>query len=229
MRNFIVRERTPRLVMLYAVYLYLLGLSYRCVEGALRPFAQRSHVAVWKWVQRLGSRCRSLFTARSRFAVVDETQIWIGGEAWWLWIAIDPARRAILAMRISAHRNSLVAWIFLRTLKTRCGVRRIATDGALFYPWAASRLRLRHSSSTGLERSRVERAIGAVKDRLRAFDVHFPCRCEDKEHVRRFLALYRVWYNHARTHMTLEAPPIPTTSPDEFRRLKNTMEVIALS
>ena len=213
--------------MFYAVYLCLLGLSYRCVEGALRPFARRSHVAVWKWVQRLGSRCRSLFTARSRFAVVDETRIWIGGEAWWLWIAVDPASRAILAMHISAHRNSLVAWIFLRMLKARCGVRSIATDGAPFYPWAAKRLR--HGPSTDLERSRVERVIEAVKDRLRAFDIHFPCRCEDKEHVRRFLALYRLHYNHVRTHMTLEAPPIPTPSPDEFKRFNTMMEVIALS
>ena len=48
------RKRTEPHVMLYALYLYFLGLSFRSVSHALDPFVRggRSHMAVWKWVQR---------------------------------------------------------------------------------------------------------------------------------------------------------------------------------
>ena len=37
---------------MYALYLYLLGLSFRNTAKALDPFVEkRSHVAVWNWVQ----------------------------------------------------------------------------------------------------------------------------------------------------------------------------------
>lgn len=34
--------------MLYGLYLYFLGLSFRGVSHALDPFVKRSHEAVWK-------------------------------------------------------------------------------------------------------------------------------------------------------------------------------------
>ena len=37
---------------MYALYLYFLGLSFRSTSKAIVPFEERSHVAVWKWVQR---------------------------------------------------------------------------------------------------------------------------------------------------------------------------------
>jgi hypothetical protein len=48
------RERTSAEVILYALYLYFLGLSFRNTSKAIQPFEEkgRSHVAIWKWVQR---------------------------------------------------------------------------------------------------------------------------------------------------------------------------------
>ena len=37
---------------MYGLYLYFLGLSFRSVSYALDPFVNRSHMAVWQWVQR---------------------------------------------------------------------------------------------------------------------------------------------------------------------------------
>jgi hypothetical protein len=41
---------------MYALYLYFLGLSFRNTSKAIQPLfdkeERRSHVAVWKWVQR---------------------------------------------------------------------------------------------------------------------------------------------------------------------------------
>jgi hypothetical protein len=46
------RERTSAEVILYALYLYFLGLSFRSTSKAIQPFGEegkrRSHVAIWK-------------------------------------------------------------------------------------------------------------------------------------------------------------------------------------
>ena len=43
------RERTSTELVMYALYLYFLGLSFRNTARAIRPFVDkgRSHVAVW--------------------------------------------------------------------------------------------------------------------------------------------------------------------------------------
>lgn len=46
------REKTPAQTVLYCLYLYFGGLSFRDVSYVLEPFVRRSHMAVWKWVQR---------------------------------------------------------------------------------------------------------------------------------------------------------------------------------
>jgi len=46
------RERTSAWVVIYALYLYFLGLSFRITARALEPFAERSHVAIWEWVRK---------------------------------------------------------------------------------------------------------------------------------------------------------------------------------
>jgi putative transposase len=48
----IKRNRTPLKYIDYGLYLYFLGLSYRNTSKALAQFVKRSHVAVWKWIQR---------------------------------------------------------------------------------------------------------------------------------------------------------------------------------
>jgi len=48
-KAFIIRERTPIEIMLYAIYLYLLGLSLRSVVKAIIVLeVRRSHEAVRK-------------------------------------------------------------------------------------------------------------------------------------------------------------------------------------
>jgi transposase-like protein len=49
-----IRRRTPLPVMAYAVYLYFSGLSLRRAARSLRLIVSRSHVLIWRWVQRLG-------------------------------------------------------------------------------------------------------------------------------------------------------------------------------
>jgi hypothetical protein len=46
------RERTSAEVIMYALYLYFLGLSFRNTSKAIQPFEEeeegRSYVAIWK-------------------------------------------------------------------------------------------------------------------------------------------------------------------------------------
>jgi putative transposase len=76
------RESTALQTVLYGLYLYFLGLSFRDVSCALDLFVKRSHTAVWKWVQRHDPR-RMFEVKRVQTFLVDETYIRVGSfEAW---------------------------------------------------------------------------------------------------------------------------------------------------
>jgi putative transposase len=48
--------------------------------------------------------------------IIDETLIKVGSEYVWLWVAIEPAEKTILGIRISIERNMLVAEQFIKSL-----------------------------------------------------------------------------------------------------------------
>ena len=83
------RERTSSEITMYGLYLYFLGLSFRNVSRAIEPFIQRSHVAVWEWVQKFNPKqiypCKRVSTF-----LIDETMIQIGNTKSWLWVAVEP-------------------------------------------------------------------------------------------------------------------------------------------
>jgi len=83
--SWFVRERTPFEAVLYGLYLYFLGLSFRCVSYALAPFVKRFLVAVW--VQRFDPRLLFCVMRVCAF-LVDETYVKVGSfEAW---VAVEP-------------------------------------------------------------------------------------------------------------------------------------------
>ncbi|MGC9015671.1 MAG: hypothetical protein ACP5KM_02675 [Conexivisphaera sp.] len=47
-----IRRRTPLSVILYAMYLYFSGLSFRRASRALGAAMRRSHTSIWKWAHR---------------------------------------------------------------------------------------------------------------------------------------------------------------------------------
>src|SRR3982750_3879019 len=101
------RNRTSSEHIGHGLYLYFLGLSTRNVAKALSflHIVKRSHVAIWKWIQRYRpKRISSKRRGISGF-IVDETAIKAGSEYTWLWVAIEPKYRQILALSISKERN----------------------------------------------------------------------------------------------------------------------------
>lgn len=72
------------LAMVYTLYLYFLGLSYRNTSKALAQFVKRSHVAVWKWIQRYKPKKIARNSERISGFIIDETLVNIGSAYMWI-------------------------------------------------------------------------------------------------------------------------------------------------
>ena len=194
----IERERTPTEVILYALYLYFLGLSFRSTSKAIQPFEEgRSHVAVWKWVQKFNPKRLYHYRRVSAF-LIDETMLQIGPNEAWLWVALEPIHKQILGVYISRHRNMIVVESFLRTLIKIYGKHTVYSDGGTWYPQACVSLQLEHRLHSPYEKSIVERTIEYLKDRTEAFDDYYPCmkaRLCNHLHVHKWLILFVFMHN----------------------------------
>ena len=106
------RNRTSLYDIGCALYLYFSGLSTRSVAKVLYflNIVKRSHVSIWKWIQKYQPRIRTLKRKSIYEFIVDETMIKVGSELIWLWlVAIEPAEnKQILALSISKEREKHV-------------------------------------------------------------------------------------------------------------------------
>ncbi len=179
--------------------LYFRGLSLRNVARALSSLhiVRRSHVAVWQWIQRYKPR-RKVSSGKRRVSeyLIDETLIKTGSEMVWLWVAIEPKDRHILALTISKERNMFVEERFIFGLVKAHGRHPVSTDGGTLYPQACRFLSLSHHIHSPLEKSLIERAIQYIKDRTESFDDYFPCRLKNctLEHVKKWLQFFVILY-----------------------------------
>ena len=103
------RKRTKLEDIVYSLHLYFSGLSLRNTSKALSKFVHRSHTAIRDWIQKY--RPKRLFYRKIKFSqfIIDETQLKVGSEFIWLWIAIEQETRNIVAINISKERNMFVA------------------------------------------------------------------------------------------------------------------------
>jgi putative transposase len=192
-----IRKRTKPEDIVYSLHLYFSGLSLRNTSNALSRFVKRSHTAIRDWIQRY--KPERLFFRKIKIAefIVDETQIKVGSEYIWLWVAIEYETKNIVATSISKERNMFVAERFLYQVTKKYGEYPISTDGGTWYPQACQFLKLKHHIHSSFEKSIIERAIQYIKDRTEGFDDYFPCRkknCKLK-HVKQWLTLFADYYN----------------------------------
>ena len=108
--------------------------------------------------------------------IVDETLNRVGAEHIWLWVAIGPKDREILALTISKERNMFVAERFISGLVQIYGEHPESTDGGTRHPQACRFLRIKHHIRSPLEKSMMERTMQCIKDRTESFDHCLPCR-----------------------------------------------------
>ena len=109
-----IRKRTEPEDIIYSLHLYFNGLLLRNTSKAISRFVTRSHTAIRDWIQKY--KPERLFQSKTKISgfIIDETQIKIGSELIWLWVAIiESETKNILAISISKERNMFVAERFL--------------------------------------------------------------------------------------------------------------------
>ena len=194
------RNRTSSEYVGYGIYLYFLGLSFRSVAKALSylHIIKRSHVSIWKWIQRYKPKKIKSKKRKISEYIIDETLIKVGSEFIWLWVAIEPENKEILGISLSKERNMFVAERFLSKTVKEYDKHPVSTDGGTWYPQACQFLELDHHIHSSLEKSLIERTIQYIKDRIECFDDYFPCSrkksCKLK-HVKNWINLFMDLYN----------------------------------
>ena len=193
----ITRNKTPSKYVYYGLHLYFSGLSLRKASERLSQLFKRNHVSIWNWIQKykplkIQARKRKILEY-----IVDETLIKIGSEYIWIWVAIEPENKQILALTISKERNMFVAERFLSGLIKIHGKHAISTDGGTWYPQACRFLGLEHHIHSSFEKSIIERTMQYIKDRTEIFGDYFPCRLKNckLKHVQNWLRLFVDYHN----------------------------------
>src|SRR3954447_26370997 len=88
----------------------------------LSCFIKRNHVSVWNWIQKY--KPQKIKSERKKVSeyIVDETMLKVGSKYIWLWIAIEPENKQILALYVSKERNMFVAEHFLSEVVHNYGI-----------------------------------------------------------------------------------------------------------
>ena len=126
----ISRNRTPSKYVYYGLHLYFSGLSLRKASERLSQLYKRNHVAIWNWIQKYRPQ-KLKATRRIQEYVVDEIMLKVGSEYIWLWVAIEPENRQILALflpKVSKERNMFVAERYLSGLVKVYGKHPVSTE-----------------------------------------------------------------------------------------------------
>ena len=193
----LIRNKTPPEYIYHGLYLYFSGLSLRRTSQQLSCFIKRNHVSIWNWIQKYHPQKISAKSKKIDEFIIDETLFKVGSEYVWLWVAIEPKNKQILALSISKERNTFVAERFISKLVMIYGSHPVSTDGGTWYPQACRFLKLQHHLHSYFEKSLVERTIQYIKDRTESFDDYFPCRLDKckLKHVKNWLNLFVDYHN----------------------------------
>jgi putative transposase len=191
--------RTHPAIISYGLYLYFSSRSFRLAAKCLESTIRRSHVAIWKWVQKYSDFADRFVVEKCKVKriFVDETLLRVDGQDYWLWIAYEPTLNRCLMMNLSRERTIFVCYQFFRRLRNRYGRKPVFTDGARWYNDVCKWLRLNHQVYGSELKNLIERFVQQIKDRTECFDDHFPCRKHNcnKQHVWNWLKLF-VLYLH---------------------------------
>ncbi|WP_415309613.1 DDE-type integrase/transposase/recombinase [Candidatus Nitrosocosmicus sp. FF01] len=125
----IIRNRTPSKYVYYGLHLYFSGLSLRKTSERLSELYKRNHVSIWNWIQKYQPKKLQSTRRKVLEYIVDETMLKVGSELIWLWVAIEPDNRQILALSVSKERNMFVAERFISGLVKIHGKHPVSTDG----------------------------------------------------------------------------------------------------
>ena len=113
--EFVQRERTPRELMALGIRLHLGYFSLPNTVRELEKYdVKRSRKAVHDWVHKADlAPCEG---AQPATVALDETVIWIDGQQYWLYAAVDPATNRFLHVRLYTTRTTALTEMVLAEL-----------------------------------------------------------------------------------------------------------------
>jgi transposase-like protein len=102
---FLRYNRTNPAIIAYGVYFN--SRSYRSTSKSLEYIINRSHVSIWKWVQKNANVADHfrIYKHGVKEIFVDETLIQIDGKDYWLWITYEPNIKRCLMMHLSTFKE----------------------------------------------------------------------------------------------------------------------------
>ncbi|ARS90730.1 IS6 family transposase [Natrarchaeobaculum aegyptiacum] len=168
--EFVQRERTPRELITLGVRLHLGGLSLsNTVRELEKSGVERSRKAVHDWVHK--ADLAPVEGAEPATVALDETVIWIDGQQYWLYAAVDTATNRFLHIRLYSARTTAATEMFLAEL-----MEKYDAEGALFLvdsaAWlnaALHRRALEFRCERHGDRNTTERVYREVKSRTSWF------------------------------------------------------------
>jgi putative transposase len=165
---------------------------------------KRSHVVIWKWIQRyLPKRISSQSNKIDEF-IVDETIIKVGSQLIWLRVAIEPKNGQILIQSLSQERNMFVAACFLSQalFKIVKSIQFLQMEALGSIAACYKFMKLNHPAHSPDEKRVIEMTILYVKDSTENFDGYFFLATTGKNsvifHIKNWLALYVNMHNKRR-------------------------------
>ncbi len=168
------RERTPRELMAFGIRLHPGGLSLSNTVRELEKYGvKRSRKAVHDWVHEADLAPKD--GARPEQAALDETVIWIDGQQYWLYAAVNPATNRFLHVRLFSTRTTALTEIFLGELMPKHEVEDalFLVDSAAWLKAALHRRGLDWRYERHGNRNSVERVYREVKRRTSSFSNSF--------------------------------------------------------
>jgi putative transposase len=128
---------------------------------------------------------------------VDETVIKAGLESIWLWVAIKPQNKQILALNINKEINMFIDERFIFGLIKSNGKHPISTNGRTWYSQACKFLKLPHHIHSSYEKSIIERTMHYIKIEMKFLMTIFQCilkTCKLK-HALNWMNLFGTYHN----------------------------------
>ena len=168
--EFVEREATPRLLMKLSIQLHLAGLSLSNTVSVLEIFGvSRARSTVHNWVHKADLQPESGQSPDQ--IAVDETVIWIDGDKYWLYAAVDPESNEFLHTKLEPTRTNALAEIFFGELREKHDVEdaMFLVDDATPLQEACNRHGLDFRYEQHGNRNSAERIFREVKRRTSCF------------------------------------------------------------
>ena len=192
--SFVQRERTPREIIQLGIRHHLAGLSLTNTVILLEEFGvSRSRTAIHNWVKK--ADLEPAGGESPEHVAVDQKQIRVNDEAYWLYAAVDPATNRFLHVRLFPTYTIAITREFIAELSAKHDVEdaMFLIDDARELEGALRREGLEYRIEIHGLRNKIERVFREVERRTSSFSNCFSHA--DPRTANSWLQAFAVWWN----------------------------------